>query len=773
MAGRNRVGSLYYEIVLDGSKLKKGGDKAVDDVRRMNKQLADAKKINDPRKEADERLRIAKETSKRMYKQGQIDLSTARRLRRAAAANHKAEIKSMDKASFESHERQVRSLKEKNDRELADIRKSVREEDRIRDRAIGDDKARARERQAHARRRRTRRLADERAEAARVAAIRRGSFAGGMFGTGTGAMGLGAIAQGVGRLTQSLFPLAIAGYAAARMFGVLARAGSAWVKAADEKTKSMLVLTTLLHGNKEAAAELRSELVKYAKATAFSVEGTMQLAVQMKALGFAASEIPAVLAKLGRLSFGDTGKLKLIAKAYSDVRAQGKLLMTEVRQFANQGVPLLAQLQTNLGKTALQVRDDMKAGLITFEQVAKAIDDIAESYGNVDEAGLATVSGQMEAAAEAWNEILAKTGKSETLLETAKALNTILNGMDKVVGSTVVLEKLFKALEISSRKVAETLSLGISEYIIQVLYLKRLLTGEVEYERKLNELLEARKKKQEDINSAKREARREEEKNAAAANIILEQERASEDFLKRRAKLKMEIAAASADPAVAAEGEFQLERLEREAALQEEILESHKKIDEERKAIVEAAGNTSIPKEYMDMLDAVAEYDKAEEERLIRAKHAAEQAQKERDKAKKDAEDLAKKQEEADKKRRDAAEKLRKQEEEWKRQDIEDAKKIIERAKEAQRKFEKDQAERNRFVDMSPRTSPSFQANSVAEFMFRKEKEIQRETQKEENRREQERREHAEKLNENVVRAINGLGLNENNNELNFEGIGN
>jgi hypothetical protein len=57
--------------------------------------------------------------------------------------------------------------------------------------------------------------------------------------------------------------------------------------------------------------------------------------------------------------------------------------------------------------------------------------------------------------------------------------------------------------------------------------------------------------------------------------------------------------------------------------------------------------------------------------------------------------------------------------------------------------------------------------------MFRKEKEIQRETQKEENRREQERREHAEKLNENVVRAINGLGLNENNNELNFEGIGN
>jgi len=773
MAGRNRVGSLYYEIVLDGSKLKKGGDKAVDDVRRMNKQLADAKKLNDPRKEADERLRIAKEASKRMYKQGQVDLSTARKLRRAAAANHKAEIKSIDNATFESHERQIRSLKEKNDRELADIRKAVREEDRIRDRAIADDKARAKERQAHARRRRTRRLADERAEATRVAAIRRGSFAGGMFGTGTGAMGLGAITQGVGRLTQAMFPLAIAGYAAARMFGVLARAGSAWVKAADEKTKGMLVLTTLLHGNKEAAAELRAELVKYAKATAFSVEGTMQLAVQMKALGFAASEIPSILAKLGRLSFGDTGKLKLIAKAYSDVRAQGKLLMTEVRQFANQGVPLLAQLQMNLGKTALQVRDDMKAGLITFEQVAKAIDDIAESYGNVDEAGLATFSGQMEAAAEAWNEILAKTGESESLLEMARGLNRVLDLTERLVGETRMLDTAVKGVGDSMGIVLDAITSGMYTWVLRYAEIRNWIKGVTSDEQKLKEQMELKVKLQEDLNNIKRESLDLASKEAAATNTMLEQERASENFLKRRVKLKMEIAAASADPAVAAEGEFQLERLEREAALQKEILESQKKIDEERKAIVEAAGNTSIPKEYMDMLDAVAEHDKAEEERLIRAKHAADKAQSERDKAKKDAEDLAKKQEEADKKRRDAAEKLRKQEEEWKRQDIEDARKIIDRAKDAQQKFEKDQSERNKFVDMAPKSSPSFQANSVAEFMFRKEKEIQRETQREENKREQERREHAEGLNEKVVRAIEGLGFNENNNELNFEGIGN
>jgi tape measure domain-containing protein len=765
MAGKNRVGSLYMELVLDPSKYAKGASQAVKDHRRMQKELSKAHGGLDPKAKAAADLDLAKKAAVRLIKLKKMTFEQGKAIIRAATANYKAEIKKIDAAAFASDEKRLMHLKEKNDKELADIKKTVREEKRIRDAALASEEAKLKERQAHARRRRRQRVAAEREVDKRVGAIRKDAFAGGMFGSGPIMMGLGKVTRTVGTLTQALFPLAIAGYAAVRMFGVLKRAVVAWVKAADEKTRSMLVLTTLLHGNKEAAAELRAELVKYAKATAFSVEGTMQLAVQMKALGFAATEIPSILAKLGRLSFGDTGKLKLIAKAYSDVRAQGKLLMTEVRQFANQGVPLLAQLQTNLGKTALQVRDDMKDGLITFEQVAKAIDDIAESYGNVDEAGLATVSGQMEAAGEAWNEILAKTGESEALLETAKALNQVLNGLDKVVGETEALDTAVQATGWSMRATLALFTVGLSEAIVMIDYLNRLYSGELEHERKVNELLEARRKKQEKINKLKREELEAKAKETSAANVMIEQERVAEDLLKRKNKLNMEIAAASADPAIAAEGTFQLDKLEREANLQKEILESREKIDKDRKAIFEASGNTELSKEYTDMLDAVAEFDKQTEERLIRAKEKAKFEQEQRDKAKKDAEELAKA-------NKDAAEKKRKQEEEWKRQDIEDAKKLIKRAKDNQEKFEKDQDERNKFDDTIPRSSPAFQANSVAEFMFRKEKEIQREKQREENKREQERREHAEVLNENLILAIEGIGLNVNDNELNFKGIG-
>ena len=203
-------------------------------------------------------------------------------------------------------------------------------------------------------------------------------------------------------------------------------------------------------------------------------------------------------------------------------------------------------------------------------------------------------------------------------------------------------------------------------------------------------------------------------------------------------------------------------RLKEEEA---EIAAMRKKVDEETQAALNAGG------EYSNMTDAEkeqirqdAEAWKAHEEELIRARNAARLEQEQWEKKQKAAEDLAK--EEADE-----AEKLRKQEEEWKKQDIEDAKKLIKIARDAQADFEKQQDEANKFKDMAPQTSPSFQANSIAEFTFRKEKELQRDKQREENKREAARREHAEQLNENLIAAMGDLGINETDPDLGFEAI--
>jgi tape measure domain-containing protein len=763
MAGKSRVGALYFEMILDPKGYRQGTKKVVSDHRKMEKELAQAGKGVNGRTKADAQLQEAKEVSKRLYKQGKITLDQARALRRAAVLNHKHSMAKIVDAEKQASEKTLRILKKAKEEKARIVKAEAAVVDRENARLDKKYKAYLANRHAVQRKWNRRRVANEKAAAAKIAALRKSAFAGGMFGTGGIAQGLGKITGGFQKLTSALFPVAIAFYAIGKAVGVAFRGIKAWVRAADTMKKQMIVLTTLMGGNVEMATTLRNSLVEYAKATAFSVEQTMELAVQMKALGFTAQEIPTIMAKLGRLSFGDGAKLKLVAKAYSDVRAQGKLLMTEVRQFANQGVPLLAQLQINLGKTALQVRDDMKNGLIGFEDVKKAIDDIAESYGNVDTAGLQTFTGQMEAASEAWNELLAKTGQSPALVKLGEGLNMAIGLLDTLVGNTNLLDAGFQSLMQSARLALNELTLGLSEAIIWADYLWDTLSGDRAARESIKADLAIMAEQTAELARQKKvylEATEKAGKMDAywADRSALEAQRTAEEH-----KLMYEELAAGEDPENAAWAEGKLQKLEREAALAKEIADSYKKIEEESAAAKDS--NEFTPEQQAEH-DSWIENQKHWAKKSIEAKHAAQNAKEDRDKA---AEEQKKIDEAEAKRKKEQAE----QEEEWRKQDIEDAKKMIKLAEEAQAKFVKDQDAANKFKDMGPQTAPSFQANSVAEFTFRKEKELQRDKQREENRREAERREHAEQLNQEVVNAIHGLGLDgADQAELNFQGVG-
>lgn len=724
-------------MILDPKGYRQGTKKVVSDHRKMEKELAQAGKGANGRTKADAQLQEAKEVSKRLYTQGKITLDQARALRRAAVLNHKHSMAKIVDAEKQASEKTLRILRKAKEEKARIVKAEAAVVERENARLDKKYKAYLAHRHAVQRKWNRRKVANEKEAAAKIAAIRKSAFAGGMFGTGGISQGLGKITGGFQKLTSALFPVAIAFYAIGKAAGIAFRGLKAWVTAADTMKKQMVVLTTLMGGNAEVATKLRDSLVAYAKATAFSVEQTMELAIQMKALGFTAQEIPRVMAKLGRLSFGDGGKLKLIAKAYSDVKAQGKLLMTEVRQFANQGVPLLAQLQINLGKTALEVREDMKAGLIGFEDVKKAIDDIAASYGNVDTAGLQTFTGQMEAAGEAWNELLAKTGSSEGLVIIGKWINQMLVGLDRMIGKAKILEHMFRHFEIINWLVMD---------------------GELEAYNKLMADREAAAVK------AQKELLAIETKKGQVADYWMGRQAAEVARTAEEHKLMYEaMAAEDTDPESAAFGAEKLKELEREAALTKEIADSHKKIEEDAAA---AKGSSTFTAAMQKDHDAWIADQKHWAQESIRVKHAAQNAKEDRDKA---AEEQ-KKIDDAEAKRK---EEQAKQEEEWRKQDIEDAKKMIKLAEEAQAKFVKDQDAANKFKDMGPQSAPSFQANSVAEFTFRKEKELQRDKQREENRREAERREHAEILNEQVVDAIHGLGLNgADQAELNFQGVG-
>jgi len=255
----------------------------------------------------------------------------------------------------------------------------------------------------------------------------------------------------LGKLTMKLFPLFV-GFQLFKknlhaIFGTLV----SFTKAADKKATALRTLTSLYNGNEEVARGLRRELEEYSQRTAFSVDDTMALAVQLRALGFSAKETVTSIKQFGRLSFGDPAKMKLVAKAYSDVKAQGKLMATEVRQFANQGVPLLLQLQRQMGLSAQQVKDQMKAGMIGFGEVDKAVKAIAERFGAIDEAGLLTFTGQMEAASEAAERLKASiaeiSGVNDDMKVMAITLNKMLDALNRSAGKAE--DNKFSALKIA------------------------------------------------------------------------------------------------------------------------------------------------------------------------------------------------------------------------------------------------------------------------------------------------------------------------------------
>lgn len=134
-----------------------------------------------------------------------------------------------------------------------------------------------------------------------------------------------------------------------------------------------------------------------------SIFTTQQLAAGQRMLqvfGFAqdeAFELNALLtnfATAGNLSSETMGR---IAYAMGQVKTEGRLLSTEVRQFANAGIPLIDVLAKNLGKTAQQVRADMKEGLITADVVLPALIDYFENFSGVTEESQKTLRGLFSA----------------------------------------------------------------------------------------------------------------------------------------------------------------------------------------------------------------------------------------------------------------------------------------------------------------------------------------------------------------------------------------
>ncbi len=129
----------------------------------------------------------------------------------------------------------------------------------------------------------------------------------------------------------------------------------------------------VLLGGADKAQKRMDELTVFAAKTPFELPQVVEAEKRLLAYGVAAEDTAEVMQILGDISMGNAEKLNMISLAYGQVVTNAKLYGTELRQFAENGVPLLAALAEMYGKTESEMRKMIEGGQISSQAVTEAL----------------------------------------------------------------------------------------------------------------------------------------------------------------------------------------------------------------------------------------------------------------------------------------------------------------------------------------------------------------------------------------------------------------
>lgn len=213
----------------------------------------------------------------------------------------------------------------------------------------------------------------------------------------------GAVSSVASSATQLTTGLAILGAG----FALL---GKSALNQTSDFQQARIAFDTML-GSAEAGQKMMAELSEFAKKTPFNLPQVVQGAKSLLAYGIEAKKIVPTFNALGNIASGvGRDKLPQLTLAFGQVMTAGKLTGMELRQFTEAGVPLLAELAKQSGKSAAQIKEDMENGMApSFEEVEKAIFAMTERGGrfyNLMQNQSMTFAGRMSNIMDSVNETI-------------------------------------------------------------------------------------------------------------------------------------------------------------------------------------------------------------------------------------------------------------------------------------------------------------------------------------------------------------------------------
>jgi len=162
--------------------------------------------------------------------------------------------------------------------------------------------------------------------------------------------------------------------------GVLAKMSQGLLNVSGQLEMQESAFKVLLGGAEQARAKL-AELSEFAKATPFTIPGIRETAKQMLAYGIEQDKLIPTMRMLGDLALGNEEKFGRLAYAYGQVRAAGRLYGTELRQFTETGIPIIAALAAEFGVAESEIKGMVESGQVGFVDLQNALSSLTEEGG--------------------------------------------------------------------------------------------------------------------------------------------------------------------------------------------------------------------------------------------------------------------------------------------------------------------------------------------------------------------------------------------------------
>ena len=246
----------------------------------------------------------------------------------------------------------------------------------------------------------------------------------GALGTLGGSLGsLGTLASG-----------AAAGFALLKLkdYGQYALQTSA---AFEQLAISFRVMT----GSAQTGQELTDAIIKLGAETPMTAQQLSKAAQLLLSFGESAENIIPDLQLLGDITGGEVNRFNMLALAFAQVGANGKLMGQDLLQMVNAGFNPLQIMSQTTGKSMGQLRKEMEDGRVTFQMVRQAMADAASEggrYFGLMEQQSQSLNGRLSTLGDTWEQVAKNIG--DFFLPMAKAA---VNGLIKLGEGVLALQQ--------------------------------------------------------------------------------------------------------------------------------------------------------------------------------------------------------------------------------------------------------------------------------------------------------------------------------------------